>query len=189
MVKKSLFCYQCETDGKIPIYFRHENRVFRVAFYVCSNCMNFSGFIDTFKRKTDRIMPYFNDMWGMIIMRLVKKTTNKRNVFLIKKDNAFCIKCKKYDYSKLYIRNRTRSTYGFVGYVCKNCRTAFFVNTPNLTFRVLHPYNKNDESMGGFGVASTEDEEKPIEYETIRIKKKDLPKLERSKINFEYSNF
>ena len=131
-------------------------------------------------------MPYFNDMWGMIVMRLVKKTTNKRNVFLIKKDNAFCIKCKKYDYSKLYVRNRTKNTYGFIGYVCKNCRTAFFVNTSNLKFWVTHPQNKNDESMGGFGVATPEDEEKPLEYETIVIKKKDLPKLEKLKIKFEY---
>ena len=179
MVKKSLFCYQCETDGKIPIYFRNENRVFRVAFYVCSNCMHFSGFIETWKKKTDRIMPYFNDMNGLIMMRLVKKT-NKKRVFLIKKDNAFCIKCKKYDYSKLYVRNREGNTFDFIGYVCKNCRTAFFVNTSNLEFRIIHAQNKYDESMGSFGVSSAEDEEKPIEYETIIIKKTDLPKLEKS---------
>ena len=188
MVKKSVFCYNCETDSKIPIYFRNENRVFRVAFYVCSNCMHFSGFIGTWKKKTDRIMPYYNNMKGLIKMRLVKKAINKKRTFLIKKDNAFCIKCKKYDYSKLYVRNRAKKTYHFIGYICKNCRTAFFVNTSNLEFRIMYAQNKYDESMGSFGVNLAEDQEKPTEYETIRIKKKDLPKLEKLKINFEYSN-
>lgn len=187
MAKKSLFCYQCEEDGKTPIYFRHENRAFRVAFYVCSNCMHFSGFIETWKKKTDRIMPYFNDMRGLIMMRL-EKATNRKRVLLIKKNNAFCIKCKKYDYSKLYIRNKTEKKFHFIGYICKNCRTAFFVNTSDLKFSGGRPLNKNEESMGSFGVSSAEDEEKPIEYETIRIKKEDLPKLERFKINFEYGN-
>jgi len=186
MAKKSLFCYQCEEDGKIPIYFRHESRVFRVAFYVCSNCMHFSGFIETWKKKTDRIMPYFNDMRGLIMMRL-EKETNKKRVLLIKKNNTFCIKCKKYDYSKLYVRNRIEKKFRFIGYICKNCRTAFFVNTSDLKFSKGRPLNKNEESMGSFGVSSAEDEEKPIEYETIRIKKTDLAKLENLRIEIEYN--
>ena len=199
MGKKSVFCYQCETDGKIPIYFRNENRVFRVAFYVCSNCIHFSGFINW---TTHRHMPYFNEMRSVIRMRLVKNVHKKKKVFLIKKDQyVSCIKCEKYGFSKLYFRDREENSYHYVGYVCKNCRVGYFVNTAYLKFRTYDPkgyYNKDgslpnffdipfNEYMGQFPTTTGEDEEMPKEeYETIRIKKKDIPKLEKSKINFEY---
>jgi len=194
---KSSICYQCGRNGKIPIYYRNENRVFRVAFYVCDYCMHFSGFINW---TNHRSMPYFNDMEGMIRMRLVKYPKEKKKIFLMKKDPySNCIKCKKYDYSKLYIRDRKEDTCNYLGYVCKNCKIGYFVNTPNLKFKTYSPqgYYKNDgslpsfhgipfnEYMGQFATSLGEDEEKPIEDQVIiSIKKKDLDKLKKSKIQF-----
>ena len=191
MAKKSMICYQCGKNGKVPIYFRDENRAFKVAFYACKYCMNFSGFIETYTRKTKRIMPYFDDMRGLIKMRLCKNNkdkesdlqSHKNKVLKIQKDpNAYCFKCKKFDYSKLYVRNRVKKTFDYVGYVCKWCRMGFFVNVTDLK---LKPYDDSREYMGSFATQLPEDEERPIEEQlTITIKKKDLGKLKKSKIKF-----
>lgn len=205
MSRKSAFCYQCKKNGKIPMYYR-EKRVFRVAFYVCEYCMHFSGFINW---TMHRSMPYYNDMKGLIRMRLVKNRkdkpgdshSRKKRVESMQKNTfAQCIKCKKFDYSKLYHRNRSLDLFDFVGYVCKNCRVGYLIQTPNLKFHTVDPkgyYKKDgtlprfwgipfDENMGQFMVAIGEDQEKPKEPEiTIRIKEKDIPRLKKSKINFE----
>ena len=204
MAKKSMICYNepCGKKGKIPIYYRDEKRVFKVAFYICKYCMNFSGFGNW---TTHRFMPYFNDMMGLITMRFVRnfkdkendKLTRRNRVLLMQKDPYIpCIKCKKYDYSKLFIRNRDRNSFDFVGYVCKNCRVAYFVKTPNLEFRNMElkgPYNEDvipsNEFMGQFATAIGEDEEKPpLEEVSIIIKKTDIQKLKRSEIKFKYAN-
>jgi len=165
MVKKSMICYQCDKNGKIPIYFRDENRAFKVAFYVCNYCMNFSGFINW---TTNRAMPYFNDMRGLMKMKLCKsiKTrksdldSHKAKVLQMKKDpNLSCFKCKKYDYSKLYIRNRRENTFDFVGYVCKWCRVCYLVNNSDLKFKARE---NSVEYMGSFATQMGEDEEKPL---------------------------
>jgi len=185
MGNKSTICYalSCGKNGKIPIYYRDERRVFKVAFYVCKYCMNFSGFIDTWKRKPRRIMPYFNDMMGLIKMQLEPKI---RISSMKKTEYHYCNKCKKDDYSRLFIRNRDKNSFDFTGYVCKHCRTCFFINTPSLKFRTPTPYKK---SMGSFSVSFAEDEEKPIEEEVIiTIKKNDIIKLKKHKIKFKYEN-
>lgn len=211
MVNKSSKCYSqsCGKNGKIPIYYRDEERIFKVAFYVCKYCMRFSGFINW---ATHRSMPYFNDMWGLIRMRFVRnfkdketdKLTRRNRVLLMQKDPYQpCIKCKKYDYSKLFTRNRDKGSFDFVGYVCKNCKVAYFIKTPNLEFRTLDPkgyYNDDgslpnfhdipfNEYMGQSATAIGEDEEKPpLEEVTITIKKLDILKLKKSKIKFKYAN-
>lgn len=208
MSNKSTFCYQCENFGKVPIYYRDENRVHKVAFYVCSNCMHFSGFINW---TTNRSMPYYNQMSGLIRMRLVKKyfdkpsdqLTRKQKVLLMQNDPYLpCIKCKKYDFKKLHLRNRKKNTYEFIGYVCKNCKVGYLVNSKNLKFRTLSPqgYWKYDgslpnfhgipfiEYLGQFATAIGEDEEKPIEEEYIIVKKTDISKLKKAKISFKYNN-
>lgn len=205
MSKRSVLCYHCEKNGKIPIYHR-EKRVFRVAFYVCKYCMNFSGFINWTSRRS---MPYYNDMMGLMRMRLIKKRKDKpgdrysrrKRIELMQKNTfARCIKCKKLEYSKLYLRNRNLDLFDYVGYLCKNCRVGYFIQTPNLEFHTVDPtgyYKKDgtlpkfwgipfDENMGQFVVSLGEDQEKPLEPEiTIRIKEKDIPRLKKSKINFE----
>jgi len=114
MSKKSTLCYQCEYNGKIPISYRDDNRIYRVAFYVCSNCMHFSGFCNW---TSHRFMPYFNKIGSFIQIRLVKNFKNKpsdkisrnKRVRLMQKDPYLpCIKCKKFDFSKLYLRNRKK---------------------------------------------------------------------------------
>jgi len=204
MVKKSMFCYRCDGFGKIPIYHR-ENRVHKVAFYLCSECMDFSGFIDTWLKKDHRTIPYFNDMKGKIRMRNVK------NKFLLEKIrmmriNPFssCIKCKKNEIAKLFVRIRKKKTFEFVGYICKKCRIGYLIKNSVVKLRSRDPtgyYNSDgslpsfdgvpfNEDMGFFSTTIAEDDEKPIEDQvTISIEKKNLPKLkkvlEKSKISFE----
>ncbi len=188
MAMKSMICYQCGKNGKVPIYFRDENRAFKVAFYVCKYCMNPSGFINW---TTKRAMPYFNDMKGMIKIRLCKNIKDKESDLLSHKNkvlrlqkvpNAFCFRCNGYDYSKLYLRNRIENSFDFVGYVCKWCKMAFFVNVTDLRFKARE---NSVEYMGSFATQMGEDEEKPIEEQvTITIKKKDLDKLKKAKIKF-----
>lgn len=200
MPNKSSLCYQCRKNGKIPISYRDENRVFLVAFYVCSECMHFSGFIDTWKRKSRRIMPFFDDMNSLIRMRYVKNRTLSRKIHFMRKDPySNCFKSKKHEIFKLFARNRNEKTYEFIGYVCKNCRVGYFVKNKSIEFRTLNPkgYYNNDgslpnfysipfnEYMGFFATQIAEDEEKPIDEQvTITIKKKDLAKLKKSKIKF-----
>ncbi len=150
--------------------------------------MNFSGFINW---TTNRAMPYFNDMRGLMKMKLCKSIkdrksdldSHKAKVLQMKKDpNLSCFKCKKYDYSKLYIRNRTKNTFDFVGYVCKWCRICYLVNNSDLKFKARE---NSVEYMGSFATQMGEDEEKPIEEQvTITIRKNDLAKLKKSKIKF-----
>ncbi len=169
----------CENYGKVPIYYRNKKNVHKVAFYVCEYCMHFSGFINW---KTHRTMPYYNDMKGMVKMRL----ENNLEILLMQRThNHTCFKCKKDDIYKLRIRTRDENSYGFVGYVCKNCRTCFFINTVSFKFRILEDSVK---SLGSFGVAFGEDEEKPIIKEIeIKVKKSDIAKLKKAKIQFNYA--
>ncbi len=171
--------------------------------------MHFSGFINW---KTHRSMPYFNNMNGLIKMRYVRNLkddkhdilTRRNKILLMQKDPYRpCIKCKKYDCSKLFIRNRKKNSFELTGYVCKNCTVAYFVKTPNLEFRTYDPkgYYNNDgslpnfhgipfnEYMGQFATTIGEDEEKPpLEEVTIRISKQDILKLKKYKIRFKLGN-
>ena len=178
-MNKSVLCYTCEKKGKVSIYYRDEQNVHKVAFYVCKYCMYFSGFIDTWKRKPRRIMPYYDDIAPLIKMLLKKKimiTSMKKTQYNV------CIRCKKDDYTRLFIRNRDKNSYVFTGYVCKNCKTCFFINTRSLKFGTA------PKSLGWFPVAVAEDEEKPIEDENIIVKKTDIPELKKAKISFRYNN-
>lgn len=169
----------CENYGKVPIYYRDTQNVHKVAFYVCNYCLNFSGFINW---KTRRSMPYYNDMKGLVKMKLV----NNDWISLMKKThNQTCFKCEQDDIYKLRIRKRDENSYEFVGYICKNCRTCFFINTTSFNFGTLE---NSVKSLGSFGVAFGEDEELPIEEEVkIKIKKTDIAKLKKAKIQFNYA--
>jgi len=175
-MNKSALCYMCKRKGKISIYYRDEQNVHKVAFYVCKYCKNFSGFIN---RQTLRTMPYYNDMRGLVKMQLVKKiriSSMKKTIY------NYCFKCKKDDYTRLFIRNRDENSYEYVGYVCKRCRTCFFINTPYFKFGTA------PKSLGSFAVAIGEDEEKPIEEEYIIVQKTDISKLKKAKIPYRYNN-
>ena len=209
-MNKSTKCMSCGINGKIPIYYRDESRSYKVAFYVCKHCMQFSGFINWQK---GRSMPFFNDMKGMIIMRLDKNIneydadvdTRKQKILEIKKDpSKRCMKCKKFDYSKLYFRKRDKNTYSFTGYVCKNCRVTYFVNTSFFKFKTRDPkgYHNQDGSLpkfhdipfeeyiGQFATVTGEDEEiSKFKDITLRVNIDDVSKLEKvirmSKIKIE----
>jgi len=180
---KSIKCNQpnCRKNGKIPVYFRDsESRSFKVAFYACKFCMNFSGFINW---TTFRSMPFFNDMHGLISVRLAKNnkelesdtSTVKDKVFAIRKQfSGKCFKCKTDEISKLYLRN-DRSKRRYVGYICKKCRTIFLLSTNDFRLRTRDPtgyYAKNgslpifnnipfDEYVGQFSTQIGEDIEEP----------------------------
>jgi len=167
----------CENYGKIPIYYRDTQNVHKVAFYVCNYCLNFSGFINW---KTHKKMPYYKDMQGLVKMRL----ENNLDISLMKSTHKqTCFKCEQDDIYKLRIRKRDKNSYGFVGYLCKNCRTCFFMNTPSFDFGTL----KRSKSLGSFPVTFGEDEERPIEEVEIKIKKTDIAKLKKAKIQFNYA--
>ena len=169
----------CENYGKVPIYYRNENGVHKVAFYVCEYCMNFSGFSNW---KTQRFMPYYDEMKGLIKIRL---ENNELFSFMKRTHYITCFKCDKDECYKLRIRIRDENSYEFVGYVCKNCRTCFFMNTLYFEFRLL---DNAVHSMGSYGVSFGEDEEKPeIKEVEIRIKNTDIAKLKKAKIQFNYA--
>ena len=178
-MNKSALCYICEGKGKEAICYRDKQIVHKVAFYVCKYCVNFSGFINW---KTHKKMPYFKDMNGLVKMKLV----NNDLISLMKKTHRpDCFKCKQDDIYKLLIRKRDENSYEFVGYVCKNCRTCFFINTASFKFGTLIHSTK---SLGLFDVTFGEDEEKPIIKEIeIKVKKSDIAKLRKNKISFKYA--
>ena len=178
-LNKSTLCYRCEKKGKVAISYRDKQNVHKVAFYVCKYCMHFSGFINW---KTDRKMPYYNDMNGLVKMRL----ENNLSILLMKNTHYhICFKCDTDDIYKLLIRKRDENSYEFVGYVCKNCRTCFFINTASFNFG---PLTHSTKSLGLFDVTFGEDEEKPIIKEIeIKVKKSDIAKLRKNKITFNYA--
>jgi len=157
-------------------------------------------------------MPYFNKIGSFIQIRLVKNFKDKpsdiisrnKRVRLMQKDPYLpCIKCKKFDFSKLYLRNRKKNTYDFIGYICKNCKVAYLVNSKNLKFCTLSPmeYRKKDgslpnfhgmpfiERIGQFATQIGEDEEKTvIDKIPIIVNETDISKLKKAKIPFEYGN-
>ena len=171
----------CENYGKVPIYYRDTQNIHKVAFYVCNYCLNFSGFI-TWKPRRSRSMPYYQDMKGLVKMKLV----NNDWISLMKKThNQTCFKCEQDDIYKLRIRKRDENSYEFVGYICKNCRTCFFINTASFNFGTLE---RSSRSLGLFDVTFGEDEEKPIIKEIeIKVKKSDIAKLRKAKIQFNYA--
>ena len=202
MPNKSIKCPQlgCGRNGKVPIYFRDsKTRSFKVAFYVCTFCMHFSGFINW---TTLRSMPYFNDMKGLVAVRIVMNSKDNENdvstikdkVFALKKQfSGKCFKCKLNEISKLYLRNnRNKPTY--VGYVCKKCRIIYLLNTPYLRFSTYDPilYRNEDGSLpsfhdipfgeyvGNFGTQTGEDEEEPkLEDFSFQVSIEDAKKVEK----------
>jgi len=202
MPNKSMKCYQpgCGKDGKVPIYFRDsESRSFKVAFYVCKFCMNFSGFKNW---TTLRSMPYFNEMQSMVYVRLAKNkkefvndaSTSKDKVFVIQKQfSPKCFKCKTNEISKLHLRI-DRSKPRYVGYICKKCRTIFLLSTNTLRLKTLDPtrYFKEDgslpnfhgipfyEYMGHFATQIGEDQEEPQFHDLyLRVSIDDSKKIKK----------
>lgn len=202
MPNKSNKCNQknCERNGKVPIYFRDsKTRSFKVAFYVCVFCMNFSGFINW---TTLRSMPYFNDMQGLVSVRLVNNSKDNENDVITRKDKVIdlkkqfsgkCFKCKLNEISKLYLRNN-RNKPRYVGYVCKKCRIIYLLNTPDFMFSTLDPiaYYKEDgtlpkfhgipfdEYIGQFATQIGEEEKEPkVKDLHFLVNDSDAKKIER----------
>ncbi len=199
---KSIKCHQpdCGRNGKVPIYFRDsKTRSFKVAFYVCKFCMNFSGFINW---TTLRSMPYFNDMPGLVPVRVVMNCKDNENDVSTIKDKVFalqkqfsgkCFKCKLNEISKLYLRN-DRSKLKYIGYVCKKCQIIYLLNTTDLRFTTYDPigYRNEDGSLpsfhdipfeeyvGHFGKQIGEDEEEPkFEDFSFRVSLEDAKMVEK----------
>jgi len=121
-------------------------------------------------------------MGSLVKMRL---ENNLKLLFMKKTHRPDCFKCKQDDIYKLSIRKRNENSYEFVGYICKNCRTCFFINTASFKFGTLVHSTK---SLGSFTVTFGEDEEKPIIKEIeIKVKKSDIAKLRKNKIPFNYA--
>jgi len=154
MTNRSSKCHKCQQDAVKAVYFRDKNRVPKVAFYVCESCMDFSGFINWEKR---RKVPYYDHFKGLIKVRLVKNLKDNPSDFLTRRNKVIeigiersrpCFVCKKYDYTKLYVRKKT--TRKFVGYICKWCKTAYFIETPLLRLTTFIPigYEKRKKIRG-----------------------------------------
>jgi len=119
-------------------------------------------------------MPYFNDMKGLLRARFVKGEKRDKVFFMRKEPYAQCIEGKNHEYSKLYVKDDTQTPH-FVGYLCKECRVAYFVKTK---FLKLKPDHRG--SLGGYGVASDFDESEPeIIEKHYRLTKKDAKKLDK----------
>ena len=173
MSNRISYCRDCKEKAIKSIYFRHKNRSFRVAFSICENCGLFFNFNDWKNR--GRIMPYFNDMYGLLRGRLVKGE-NRSKVFFMRKDsNAQCIEGKNHECSKLYVKDDLQKTH-FVGYLCKDCRVAYFVKTEHLK---LKPDERG--SLGGYGVTGDYKEPEPdIIEKRYYVTKEDAKILEKA---------
>lgn len=172
MVNRISYCKNCEKKSIKSIYYRHENRSFRVAFSTCESCGHFFNFID-WKTK-GRIMPYFNDMMGLLWCRLVKERKREWVNEMKKDSNIPCLEGKNHEFTKLFVKNESQ-TPKYIGYLCKECRTAYFVKTKFLKF---HPYDENG-TLGGFGVSSGYEVEQDRIEKKLVLTKKDAKKLEK----------
>lgn len=172
MSNRISYCRSCKEKAVKSIYYRHENRSFRVAFSICENCGMFFNFNDW--KHQGRIMPYFNDMKGLLRGRFVKAKRGK--VFFMKKDpNAQCIEGKSHEYSKLHVKDESQTPH-FVGYLCKECRIAYFVKTK---FLKLKPDQRG--SLGSHAIAGDYEESEPeIIEKRYRLTKKDAKKLDKA---------
>ena len=172
MSNRISYCKFCEKKDVKSIYYRHENRSFRVAFSICENCGIFFNFNDW--KHQGRIMPYFNDMMGLLRGRFVIGEKRDKVFFMRKDPNAQCFKGKNHEYSKLYVKDNSQTPH-FVGYLCKDCRVAYFVKTK---FLKLKPNHHN--SLGGYGIASDLEEfESEIIEKHYRVTKKDAKKIDK----------
>jgi len=172
MSNRVSYCKDCKKKTVKSIYYRHENRSFRVAFSICENCGIFFNFNDWEHQR--RIMPYFNDIGGLLRGRFMKGEKRAKMFFMRKDPNAQCIKGKNHEHSKLYVKDDSQTPH-FVGYLCKECRVAYFVKTE---FLVLNP-----DERGSLGSHATTIDYKESEPEIIekhyRLTKKDAKKLEK----------
>ena len=214
MVNKSSKCTRtyCQMNTIKPIYYRDDDRNFRVAFYVCTNCMDFSGFINA---ETGRKMPYVYKMQGFVDVRLVKNIkdnkedleSRKNKVLAIQKDYSLpCFVCERYQYSRLYFRERSvkekYTSFHYVGYICKWCKTAYFVNRSWLKLRTSFPkgIKKTAKTYHGIpineyvGTYATTTESVKEKYTSLamKIRTNHLSKLRRAikkqKIDVKYSS-
>jgi len=119
-------------------------------------------------------MPYFNDMKGLLRGRFVKGEKRDKVFFMRKEPSAQCIEGKNHEYSKLYVKDDIQTPH-FVGYLCKECRVAYFVKTK---FLKLKPDQRG--SLGGYGVAGDFDEpESELIEMRYYVTKKDAKILEK----------
>ena len=173
MSNRISYCKFCEKKAVKSIYYRHENRSFRVAFSICERCGMFFNFHDWDHK--ERIMPYYNDMKGLL-RGCFEKGEKRGKIFFMKKNpNGHCIKGKNHEYTKLHVKDDSQTPH-FVGYLCKECRVAYFVKTK---FLVLKPNEHG--SLGSYAVAGDYKESEPeIIEKHYRLTKKDAKKLDKA---------
>jgi hypothetical protein len=195
MANKSSKCSNtfCQQNSVVPIYFRGEDRVFRVAFYLCKNCNECTDFFSDGKFR----IPFLSKLRKeTLILRLVKekrnevdKNTNRKKIFEIKKNKNPCFECGKIKYERIFLRDR--SDYTFVGYVCKTCQVIYTISLQDFRLRkaeVLsyedfciptNPEIPEEEYLGRKDVYLNKRAKKETEEITITIKIKDISRLRK----------
>ena len=177
VVNRSSKCNFCKKGPVVSIKYREKdgNRTYKLAFHFCKNCQEFFDFIDW---KTYNSMPYYNDISNLKVMSVIEPEDQFR-VRSIKRDTTLgCVKCKKTAYSRLYLEYE-RNLYDYVGYVCKKCESAFFVNTLHFRLKKRKEFGFVDEYVGSYVTRSgIPDDDKIVEV-FYRLNKKDALKLKK----------
>ena len=195
MVNKSSKCNNivCQKDSVIPVCFRNDNRSFLVAFYLCKECNELTGFL---KADGHMRLPLLSELrGGMLIVRLVKETakdfkinSNRKKILQMMKNKEPCIECGKKKLERLYVRNRPK--YQFIGYVCRKCKVIYLINFKSFRLRnydnVLYkefckPRNPEIPKKEFLGIHTiyNSDLKKETENISITIRRKDIPRLRK----------
>jgi len=94
-------------------------------------------------------MPYFNNIQNLKVISVIEKE-DKNRLNEIKKNRYLpCIKCRKNEYARLYCEIITDKFF-YVGYLCKNCKTAFFLNTRQFSLKRRNEDDFIPEYVGSF---------------------------------------
>lgn len=194
MTNRSSKCKICNKNKVKSIYFRDDDkkRSFIVAFRVCIICPLLFDFID-FEVKPHRHMPYYNEIDNLSVRLFPSDSSLKwKRIMQMRRIKMICKYCSELEYSRLYLRvNRVPK---YVGYLCKKCKTVYFVKRSFFNPNTLDPkgYHTTEgklpefhdipfkEYMGSYttrpGVPTGE---VGYQYLNLRVKSKDVPKLKR----------
>jgi hypothetical protein len=160
--------------------------------------MNFFEFIDW--DTPHRRMPFYNDMLGMVSVRLAKDLkdhpediiTRRQKILLMQKDDSKpCIKCNGSEIAKIYRRDRPKFFY--VGYICKNCRIIYLVNRKNFRLKTYSPQGCSEpdgtlpafrdipfaEYMGQWPTAAGKPKKPEYEELSLRLPKKQIDQIKQ----------
>jgi len=206
MVNKSSKCSNifCQKNSLVPIYFRGEDRSFRVAFYLCKNCNECTDFFADDEFRISFLSKLHKET---LILRLVKEKrneitidSNRKKILEIRKIKKPCFECGKIKYERIFVRNRT--IYTFVGYVCRTCQVIYTINFHDFRLRkaevlpyedfciTTNPEIPEEEYLGRKDVYLNKRTKKETEDISMTIKIKDIPRLRKllKKHNIEISS-